>query len=255
MTYLLERLRTDSRHVAELAGVDGQIDHPGVKGRFRELLVNRLLIPWLPAGVACGTGLIIDHRQEMADVGQDDIVIFDPTLSPSILASANSGHGVYFFDSVLCRIEVKSVLRKDDIRMFVKSSTRLSQLELAVSPGVTSQVPSAMNMLVAFKSEVAKGKELEFLCEAMTDNALDPGSGVVSSICVADRGFWLLGERGGERHWKALTVSNNGDPLAYFIGVVSNTCFAQRAARYGTKPLGGGIGNYLDHPFTFVDID
>ncbi len=57
MNYVLERLRSDSRHLSELATIDGQIGHPGVKGRFRELLLNNLLIPWLPSGMVCGTGL------------------------------------------------------------------------------------------------------------------------------------------------------------------------------------------------------
>ncbi len=110
-----------------------------------------------------------------------------------------------------------------------------------------------MNMLVAFESEIAAGKELQFLREAMRERQLDPCGGVVSSMCVADRGFWLLGDRNGERLWKTLQTSVAGDPLAYFTGVVSNTCFKQRSARQGLKPLGGGIGNYLDHPFDVVD--
>ncbi len=255
MNYVLERLKSDSRHVADLATIDGQIAHPGVKGRFRELLVSNLLVPWLPAGVACGTGLIVDHRQAMVDAGQEDIVVFDPMLSPSILASSISSHAVYFFDSVLCRIEVKSKLRKDDLPRFIETSKRLSQLHLAVGADVVPQVAGVMNMLVAFESEVAAGKELESLLAAMTKHEVDPASGIVSSMCVADRGFWLLGERAGKRQWKKLADAENGAPLAYFTGVVSNTCFNQRAARQGTRPLGGGIGNYLDHPFDFVDAE
>ena len=253
MNWVLERLRADSLHVSQLATIDGQIGHPGVKGRFRELLLNNLLIPWLPSGMACGTGLIIDHRQRMVDARQDDIVIVDPVLAPAVLASPNSTQGVYFYDSVLCRIEVKSTLRKLDLTAFVESSEQLAQLTLAVDIGQTPQMAGAMNMLVAFESEIAAGKELEFLSDAMTTRQLDPWGGIVSSMCVADRGFWLLGERNGERLWKALQISAAGDPLAYFTGVVSNTCFRQRSARQGLRPLGGGIGNYLDHPFNFVD--
>lgn len=65
-----------------------------------------------------------------------------------------------------------------------------------------------------------------------------------------DRGFWTLGETEGTRHWKELVVADPGDPLAYFIGFVSSSVFAQRAARLGLQPLGGGVGLYIGHPFT-----
>lgn len=252
VNYILERLRSDSGHVAELARIDGEIGHPGVKGRFRELLLNNLLMPWLPSGVACGTGLIIDHRQEIADAGQEDIIVFDPFLAPSVFASPNSDHGVYFFDSVLCRIEVKSKLRKDDLAKFVASSSQLARLQLAGREDAARQVFGALNMLVAFSSEIADGSELRCLREAMTGKELDPVSGIVSSLCVADRGFWLLGRHESGLRWKTLRLESPHDPLAYFAGVTSNTCFDQRAARQGLKPVGGGIGMYLEHPFDFV---
>ena len=62
--YVLGRLRCDSRHVCDLALHEGQVGHAGVKGRFRELLLNNLLVPWLPASMGCGTGVIIDCKQE-----------------------------------------------------------------------------------------------------------------------------------------------------------------------------------------------
>ncbi len=76
----------------------------------------------------------------MVEAGQEDIVIFDPVLAPSVLASANLTQGVYFFDSVLCRIEVKSRLRKADLAAFAGSSERLAQLALAVGVGKTPKV-------------------------------------------------------------------------------------------------------------------
>jgi hypothetical protein len=130
--YILDRLRLDSRHVLDLAAHEGAIGHGGVKGRFRELFLSNLLLPWLPASIACGTGLIIDHKQRMLDAGQEDIVVFDPLLGPAIFASAQSGDGVYLFDSALCRIEVKSSVTKSDLDDFAATSKVISTMELAV---------------------------------------------------------------------------------------------------------------------------
>lgn len=253
MNYVVERLRCESRHVMELAAIDGQIGHPGVKGRFRELLLNNLLTPWLPSGMACGTGVIVDSEQVTVDAGQEDIVVIDSMLSPAIFASPTSTHAVCFYDSVLCRIEVKSTLQKKDLLVFAESSLRLSQLRLAPRTDVDRQVAGAMNILISYSSEIAHGKELQSLVDAMRELSIDPTSGVVSALCIADRGFWTLGARGDLRQWKSLRMSDAGDPLAYFIGFVSNTCFDQRAARQGITPVGGGIGIHMDHPFDFTE--
>jgi hypothetical protein len=106
--------------------------------------------------------------------------------------------------------------------------------------------------LVAYKSQIAADQELSYLCKEMTELGLEPGGGVVSGMCIADRGFWLLGEDDRRRRWQKLRVGDPGDPLSYFVGVVSNSCFDQRAKRQGLQPLGGGIGQYIGHPFEWV---
>ncbi len=251
--YILGRLRADSRHVLDLAAHERQVGHPGVKGRFRELFLNNLLLPWLPASMGCGTGIIVDHQQQVMDAGQEDIVIFDSLLAPSILASPQSTHGVYLYDSALCRIEVKSKLTKKDLESFVSTSDKIANLKLSAKPEKTPDVFGTLNMLMSFDSEIAKDQELQYLCEAMGDGGHNPGSGIVSAMCIADRGFWFLGEIDGKRRWKKLQFTDAGDPLAYFVGMISNMCFNQRASRLGLEPIGGGIGLYLEHPFEPVE--
>lgn len=251
--YILDRLREDSRHTASLSQIDGQVGHPGVKGRFRELLLNNLLAPWLPVAVGTGTGIIVDHEQRVFDAGQDDIIIFDQMLSPAVLASTNSTHGVYLYDNVLCRVEVKSTLTKADLTSFAQSSKKISELKLATRhPDQSPDVFGTLNFLAAFDTQVALGQELTYLCDAIAAEGVDPTGGIVSMLCIANRGLWLVAVKDdGTRAWKKLRMSPN-DPLAYFVGIVSNSCFDQRAARMGVKQLGGGIGLYLDHPFDWV---
>ena len=75
-------------------------------------------------------------------------------------------------------------------------------------------------------------------------------------MAIATRGFWLLGQtKDGSRAWKELMIEDPVDPMVYFVGVASNSCFAQRSRRLGISPLGGGVGTYLDHPFQWVLAD
>lgn len=249
--YILGRLRHNCESVLNLAKYEGAIGHPGVKGRFRELLINNLLIPWLPPAVGCGTGIIIDAEQDVSGARQDDIVLFDSTLVPPILVSAVSTTGVYMFDGVLCRIEVKSTLTRTDIESFVVSSRRIAGMKFVARPGRPDSVFGPLNMLLAYDSSVQQGSELAYLKQCEQKHGVEPG--MVSALCIANRGFWLLARREGTPHWKRLVVKSPNDPLAYFIGVTSNSVFDQRAARHGTVPLGGGAGLYLDHPFEWAD--
>ncbi len=89
--YILDRLRADSSHLIILSKNESKITHNGLKGRFRELLVDHLLAPWLPPYVRCGTGMIIARENKSRQHTQDDIILYDLSLAPPILASSIEG--------------------------------------------------------------------------------------------------------------------------------------------------------------------
>ena len=125
--YILNRLRIDSERVLALAENEGLLQHPGLKGRFRELLVDNLLLPWLPPYVTCGTGTIVDANGTLREYSQDDVVIYDKSLAPPVLISEHAPEGVFLFNNVILRIEVKSLANKKEIRKFVQASLELSK--------------------------------------------------------------------------------------------------------------------------------
>src|ERR1019366_1568850 len=134
--YLLNRLRNDAEHTLAQARNEAQLQHQGLKGRFRELLIDNLLASWLPPYVLCGTGMIIAAENPIRQNTQDDIIIYDKSLAPPILASTNHApEGVFLLNSVIARIEVKSTLTRSDIRTFVRSSKEIAALRLTVQDG------------------------------------------------------------------------------------------------------------------------
>src|SRR5437667_7939031 len=105
-SYILNRLRADAAHLLALASNESALQHQGVKGRFRELLIDNLLTPWLPPYSACGTGMIIAAENKVRQSTQDDIVIYDRSLAPPVLVSSNHApEGVFLYNSVHARIE------------------------------------------------------------------------------------------------------------------------------------------------------
>ncbi len=257
--YILSRLRSDATHAIALAEHERRLQHSGLKGRFRELLIDNILTPWLPPYVSCGTGMIIAAENKLRESTQDDIIIYDKSLAPPVLASNNAPEGVFLFNSVLARIEVKSRLTRKDAKCFVKSSLEIAKLRVSVHPNCKSSFEGPFNLLFAFTSDAKGGDNPDFevkrLHEVMAECGVNPGEGIVSMLCVPGKGFWKLGDK-KRRVWQRLDSTLASEHLAWFVGCVSNSCFSSHARRQGRNPtigLEGGIGNYLTHPFVEVN--
>jgi len=251
--YILDRLRCDANHAILLSKNEEKLQHSGIKGRFRELLIDNILTPWLPPYIKCGTGMIIAASNQKRDYSQDDIIVYDQSIVPPVLTSKNAPDGIFLYNSVLARIEVKSTLTRAHVKDFVKSSLEISKLLVTVHNENTPNFEGAYNLLFAFSSDSDGKKDADFeiqrLAEVMKQEGLDVLSGIVSMICVVGRGFWKIGlDDNGNREWKRLDSSSPLDHIVWFLGCTSSTCFNAHAVRIGRDPKKGletGIGHYI----------
>src|SRR5437763_1026694 len=115
-TYIRARMKADAVHLVARAKVEELVVHKGLRGRFRELLVDALRSPWLPPYAGCATGMIVDVEDRVREATQEDIVIFDQSIVPAVLAHAGAMEGVFPMDGVLARVEVKSTLTRAELR-------------------------------------------------------------------------------------------------------------------------------------------
>jgi hypothetical protein len=100
-TYLVERVKAASADALALSEIKRAITHPGIKGRFRELLIDNLITPWLPPDVQSGTGMIIDAAGQARQFTQDDIILFDKSIVPPILSSpSGASEGVFYITAL-----------------------------------------------------------------------------------------------------------------------------------------------------------
>lgn len=263
--YILDKLRADALHLLHLSANEEKVQHTGLRGRLRELLIDNILEPWLPPYVLSGTGTIIEAVNVPRQSTQDDIILFDRTLAPPILGANNTKEGIFLFNSVLARIEVKSTATRGHIKDFASTSVELSKLNFTVGPNFNRNYYGAFNLFFAFKSDAdLENKnpdfELKRLVEVMTELNIDPLCGIVSMICIVGKGFWKIGVKadGQTRTWQRLNSTKSFDQIAWFVGCVSNSCFMSHIQRQGRDPdnsLESGIGLYLDHPFVDIDIN
>lgn len=263
--YILDKLRADSQHLIHLSTNEEKVQHTGLRGRLRELLIDNVLTPWLPPYVLSGTGTIIEAENLTRESTQDDIILFDKTLAPPILGSSSTKEGIFLFNSVLARVEVKSTVTRSFMKDFCSTSLELSKLKFTVESDFSSNYYGAFNLFFAFKSDADldnknENFELKRLVEVMKELGIDPLSGIVSMICIIGKGFWKIGLKPDKETttWQRLNSNEAVDQITWFVGCVSNSCFnahMQRQGRDASKSLESGIGMYLAHPFTDIDIN
>jgi hypothetical protein len=206
--YILERLRADAAHAIAVAECEAAIQHPGLRGRLREILIANLLAPWLPPFCKCVTGMIIESKNKSRKSTQDDILIIDSSLAPPILGSSDGTEGVFLLNSVLVRIEVKSTITRKGLFDFIDASSEIVNMEFKKQSDCKTKFAHPLSVLVALKSDSRSDEwdyEFHRFCKVMKKKKYPPAlSGFVSAICVVDKGFWFLNDFGGaQRSWCA----------------------------------------------------
>ena len=251
--YILERLRADAAHTIAVAECEAAIHHPGLRGRLREILISNLLAPWLPPFCKCATGMIVESRNKPREATQDDILVIDPSLAPPVFANVNGPEGVFLFNSVLLRIEVKSKVNRKGLSDFIDASLEVAKMQFDEQPDCRSKFTKPYNILVAFRSDSSSDEwdyEFHRFRKEMKNKKCPPTlSGVVSAICVVDKGFWFLRDFGvKEWSWCRLDSDVKEDRLVWLIAKASNTAYRAQVERQGRDPSQGleaGIGSCI----------
>lgn len=264
--YIRERLRADAAKLAAASAVEARTPHHGLRGRFRELLVQEILAPWLPAYARCGTGMIVDHSDRRRDHSQDDIIVFDQSLVPPVLVGHDAVEGVFPFDGVLARIEVKSTLDANALRSSLEAAAEIRLMTFATA--IEGRIwPHPISMLFAYGSDLAVDgpndaewqrllritKELDFHFSGPCHDVPSPLAG----LCVLGRGAWAWGKRQTQTDhcWMMATRAAEYDEVL-FVGLLSNTCYEIHAQRLGLDPdagVAGGIGRYIMTGDSFLE--
>lgn len=243
-TYIFERVLIDATRVVALAKQQSRLEHAGLQGRFRELLIDDILEPWLPTTVRCATGTVISFKNHFRSKTQEDVLIIDRSISPSVLINPHTQEGVYMRNSVLARIEVKSNLTVEHVKQFRKSCEEYRELKLDLdderyNAGQIDMME--LNMLFAFKSERSYETVFSWF-KTVNDGSL-------SAVCVLNHGLWKINQNGRWDEYVCCTDNVEAERLAAFVGLVSNTSYHQHMSAQGRNNLASlesGIGQHFN---------
>lgn len=223
------------------------LDHLGLRGIAREIMLENLLRPVLPPEVKVGTGKLTDVRGHLTR--QIDLVLYSPQILPPGLYDQRLG--IFPVESALYTVEVKSTLDRQEVRMAVENARSILQMRVLPTnywvAGKPTGGPTALPVraLFAFDSDLdGEGKSELNRYREIDDRANEePAIGV---ICVCGVGYWYF-ERGDG--WKFMRATPTCDEVLSFLGGLTNTIPKLISAK-GRPPF----GSYLCGPSQFENV-
>ena len=135
------------------------MDHKSLRSTLREEILLGFMESRLPHFLLPGKGTIIDSTERNRHEGEDDVILYDREITPPIKMYSHSTNGVYHFNGVLGRIEVKSSLEARDYLQFVKRSEAIRQFKASVRADHI-RLDAGYNYLFGYDSRAKKKHEI-----------------------------------------------------------------------------------------------
>lgn len=234
------RVRIQSA-VAASCAIDS-IAHKGLKGRIREILVQDLLMPFLPSFVGAGTGKIIDSEEGQS--AECDVVIYDRDVMPALLLGQREA--LFPVESVFYSIEVKTTLNLGELRDATAKAKRVKELknlpprypegraydaDLRIDNDCLR--PAPVRCLFAFGTDLKGDRKTELQrYQEINDNKDGEGIPYISSLCVVGRAHHYFGKKSGASDsWHTSNADANGGEVLVFLGALLDTIHEMRLRR------------------------
>ncbi|MCB9143731.1 MAG: hypothetical protein H6635_00050 [Anaerolineales bacterium] len=209
-----------------------EIDHAGIRGRSREIFLQKMLQPILPPYVEFGSGKIADSKGNLS--AETDIIIYSKQTLPPLLFEAN--FGLYPVEACIYAIEVKSKLTTSEIQSTIEKFKRLQ--DLSYLPPILNHLyqptggmtPPVIPLLFAFSSDLSSsGKdELERYRNLDKDSDKNPA---IPVFCVAGKGYWWFKPNEPAEKWIKHLPTEDNEEVVELIGGIANTIPEQVAAK------------------------
>jgi hypothetical protein len=206
------------------ANSSGMIDHPGLKGRLREIVVEELIKPFLSPHIKAATGSIVDAYGNQSR--QIDVILYDEQVTPPILFSEREG--VIPCHSVVATIEVKSKLSRDELRRVVENARSVKLLRYNYSRiPVSGEAGIKLGLYLELLNLLPDGDAKKSLRRALTT--------ISSPACYAFAFTSDLALKDGTKDelTRLLEVVEESNKSGQQIKVpISGLCVADRAFQY-----------------------
>jgi hypothetical protein len=201
------------------AKMASKLTHQGVKGSVLEILISQLFRPLLPSDIGVGTGQIIDSFSDNMSP-QIDIVIYNKSILPPVLADGNLG--LFPIESVLYTIEVKTTLTPSGLatannsaKYIVKNFKYLQGIRDRNGLFIDHRILTPRAVIFALNSSMKGVKK----SEVERYKKIYQNENYLNAICVADKEYsYVYGDR-----WVTIRNTENYDEILSLIGGITNS--------------------------------
>ena len=236
---VIELLRARLGNLKACSATLSVVAHNGLRGRFREILAQDLLAPYLPPQIELLSGVIVGaNNEQRRERNEDDIVLFDHSWAP-LLLKTRGRDSLVPVTGVRAHIEVKSNLTLAGLKDAMAAAVEINQLAIGDSPA---------GLVFAYDSNIGENHHIpNLLLEELTRIDYQPSSGQtlcpIQGVCILGRGSWFLTDSKGKDKsgWFEVKAEEDRELLA-FVCIVSNYAFAN----------GRGLGTHVLDPSWLV---
>jgi Domain of unknown function (DUF6602) len=210
-----------------------ELIHKGLRGRAREIFIRDLLRPFINPNFGICTGVVVDS--EGGQSSQIDIIIYDKTLLPPILLTAEEG--IIPCESTLATIEIKSKLTSEELRKSVQNARSVKALrpQFHEPNPTTKQKTSIICSVFSYKSGRNPENESRTIQKYVREENKNNTDQIVhipiSASCIGDSAFTYCQRFDPENPSKQRFDLITTRPLATFLSYISDSTTLQRAQR------------------------
>lgn len=199
------------------------VAHKGLRGRFREILAQDLLAPYLPPQIELLSGVIVGVNDEQRKArNEDDIVLFDHSWAP-LLLKTRGRDSIIPVTGVRAHIEVKSNLTLAELKDTVAVAVEINRLAVGEAPA---------GLVFAYGSKIGGEHHIpNLLLDELKSIGYQPSPGQtpcpIQGVCILGRGSWFLTSINDKPGWYEVKAEEDRELLA-FVSIVSNYAFANK---------------------------
>ncbi len=224
------------------ANAIGDLKNPGLKGKFREVLIRDLFEPLLPSDIGVGNGVILTYNDKQSK--EQDIIIYDKQILPPVLIEKKSG--LFPIESVLFTIEIKSEINAGELSKSIKSAIDLSSLEYVTGdyngdvPITKKEILRSIPTIFAFSSDLKSDKVSELNRYHRINNDICKSFKInypaIKCICILGKVCWVY----NNGKWVSIDADDDHMEVVSFLSLIMHTYKMISKSRGEPR-----LGNYL----------
>src|SRR6266508_4002978 len=230
-----------------------KVEHQGLKGKAREIFVQKLFESLLSHDFRFGSGTITDRHGKQAR--ETDVILYCPEIMPA--RDPDEAAGYFPVEACIYTIEVKSTVSKAEISDAIKKGQALDQLESIFFSNRGPASTRPITVLFGFSSDLKSGPDQEFnrFRSMINEAGLNRfGLPSVRVFCIVGKGYWYFapGNVDGKdgHYWFSSGATGEHPEMRALISGMINTIRSEKLARYGL-PFGSYLldeGPRIPHP-------